>query len=244
MQNNKIKFSKKLKLSEFEKKIYNSNLKNFLRTRPTEFIKFYEKSKKLSMLSKERMYNIYKCLKYIKKYSIKGDIVEIGCYKGASLALCRKFSSRKVKIHGFDTFEGHQKPNKKEKDVWGINQLKIYNQKKKGWYNVSLDEVKKNIKKLSKFEKVELTKGKIQDNKSNFKNIKKISLLIIDVDWYEPTLFSLKKFYKKVSKDGFIIIDDYGHHSGSEKAVNLFFKKKKNIIFFNIDYSCIVMQKR
>ena len=88
-----------------------------------------------------------------------------------------------------------------------------------------------------------LIKGKVQSKSEEIKKIKKISLLIIDVDWFEPTFYSLNKLYSKISKGGFLIMDDYGHHSGARKATEKFFKKKKKIKFFNIDYSCIVMQK-
>ena len=34
-------------------------------------------------------------------------------------------------------------------------------------------------------------------------------MLHIDVDFYQPTFFSLEKFYPKVIDGGWIIIDDY-----------------------------------
>ena len=236
----KIKFPQKLDLSEFEKKIYNSNLKNFLKGRPKPFVSFYKKVKKISMLSKERLYNIYDCLSYIKSNKVVGDIVEVGCFKGGNIALCRKFS--KKKIYGFDTFSGHQEPLRNEIDIWGNKQLTIF-KKKKNWYKTDIQEVKNNIAKISSLKNVLLIKGKVQSKSEEIKKIKKISLLIIDVDWFEPTFYSLNKLYSKISKGGFLIMDDYGHHSGARKATEKFFKKKKKIKFFNIDYSCIVMQK-
>ena len=47
------------------------------------------------MLSKERLYNLYDCLNYIETNMIEGAIVEVGCYKGASVAFCRNFSKKK-----------------------------------------------------------------------------------------------------------------------------------------------------
>lgn len=81
------------------------------------------------MLSKERLYNLYDCINYVKNNKIKGDIVEVGCFKGANLSLCRKFSDKK--IFGFDTFEGHPEPNINEIDIWGVNQNKLFNKKHK-----------------------------------------------------------------------------------------------------------------
>jgi len=127
MSKKPLKFPNNLNLTNYEKKIYNGNLKKFLKNKPKSFVKFYHKVKNLSMLSRERLYNIFDCLNYIKLNNVKGDIIEVGCYKGANLALCRKFSNKK--IYGFDTFMGHQKPNANEEDIWGNNQLKIYKKK-------------------------------------------------------------------------------------------------------------------
>ena len=45
MSKQPIKFPKALNLSNYEKKIYNGNLKNFLKGKPKDFIKFYIKQK-------------------------------------------------------------------------------------------------------------------------------------------------------------------------------------------------------
>jgi hypothetical protein len=242
-----IIFPKHLNLSFFEKKIYNSNLKNFLKSRDNQFINFYKKIKNYSMLSKERLYNLYDCINYVKNNKIKGDIVEVGCFKGANLSLCRKFSDKK--IFGFDTFEGHPEPNINEIDIWGVNQNKLFNKKHKregtmtrSWCKASVNLVKKNIKRFSNFNNVKLIKGKFEDQIKEIKKIKKIAILIIDVDWYEPTYFALKNFYSKIEKNGFLIIDDYGHHSGSKLATDFYFKNKR-VKFHYIDYSFIVHQK-
>ena len=238
-KNKPINFPNYLNLSHFEKKIYNANLKNFLKNKNINFIKFYKKIKNYSMSSKERLYNLYDCLDYVKKNNIKGDIVEVGVYKGANVAFCRKFSERK--IFGFDTFEGHPEPNIKEKDIWGINQNNVF-KNKKNWCRVNIGTVLKNISKLCGFKNIRLIKGKIEDQQIEIKKIKKIAILIIDVDWFEPTYFALKSFYNKISKYGFLIIDDYGHHSGSRLATDLYFKNKRKK-FYHIDYSYVINHK-
>ena len=42
----------------------------------------------------------------------------------------------------------------------------------------------------------------------------KISFLHLDLDVYEPTKFVLNKLYNRVSKNGVILIDDYGQIKG------------------------------
>ena len=52
---------------------------------------------------------------------------------------------------------------------------------------------------------------------------KKISLLHIDVDVYEPTKIILENLWDKVVKGGILVLDDYGTVEGETKAVDEFF---------------------
>ena len=77
---------------------------------------------------------------------------------------------------------------------------------------------------------IELIKGDITETipkylKSNPKL--KISLLNLDVDFYEPSMAILKNFYPKLSKGAILILDDYGIWDGETMAVNEYFHSKK-----------------
>ena len=48
----------------------------------------------------------------------------------------------------------------------------------------------------------------------------KISLLRLDTDWYESTKIELEVLFPLLSKNGILIIDDYGYWKGSKKAVD------------------------
>ena len=71
-----------------------------------------------------------------------------------------------------------------------------------------------------------LIKGKVEDTLIK-QDIKKISFLLLDTDYYDSTLFSLNSMYDKVVKNGIIYIDDYGNWKGAKQAVDEFFKRKK-----------------
>ena len=63
-------------------------------------------------------------------------------------------------------------------------------------------------------------------------------MLRLDTDWYESTRHELETLFDKLVPGGIFIIDDYGHWSGSKKAVDEFFEKRKLVIFLNrIDYT-------
>ena len=52
-------------------------------------------------------------------------------------------------------------------------------------------------------------------------------MLHLDLDVYEPTKFVLEILYKKISKNGIILLDDYSHIKGATLAVDEFLKNKK-----------------
>ena len=99
-----------------------------------------------------------------------------------------------------------------------------------------------------KFENFSLIKGNIIKTLPKFiKNNKnlKISLLHLDLDVFDATLFSLKNLYDKIVKNGIILLDDYGIESGATKAVDSFFaKKKKDIIKLKYHDHCSFIIKK
>jgi len=52
-------------------------------------------------------------------------------------------------------------------------------------------------------------------------------MLHLDMDVYLPTHHVLEKFYKFMSKNAIVVIDDFKIHPGATHATNIFLKKKK-----------------
>jgi hypothetical protein len=50
-----------------------------------------------------------------------------------------------------------------------------------------------------------------------------ISVLRLDTDWYSSTKHELMHLFPRLSKNGVLIIDDYGHWAGARKAVDEYF---------------------
>ncbi|MFN4149649.1 MAG: TylF/MycF/NovP-related O-methyltransferase, partial [Candidatus Sericytochromatia bacterium] len=66
----------------------------------------------------------------------------------------------------------------------------------------------------------------------------KISLLRLDTDWFESTYHELKYLFPLLSKNGVLIIDDYGHWKGAKEAVDKYIKEENITILLNrIDYT-------
>ena len=108
-----------------------------------------------------------------------------------------------------------------------------------------LENVKKNFQTNTREnDNLICIKGKVEDTLKIKKNLpNKISLLRLDTDWYESTKIELEVLFPLLSRNGIMIIDDYGYWKGSKKAVDEYFKDK-NINLFKIDFTSRYLFKR
>ncbi len=193
---------------------------------------FYLTSDKKRILKLLDHYEIYK-----KILNIKGDIIECGVFKGASLIRFLTFrdlieKKNKRKVIGFDAFGKFPQPNKNYKNNKAD---KIF--AKRHDDNIGLGINKNLLNKYLKKKNItnyKLIKGDVLKTLPNYlKNNKKlkIALLHLDLDVYEPTRFVLNNLYKYITKNGIILLDDYSHIQGATLAVDEFIKSKKLKIF-------------
>jgi O-methyltransferase len=201
-----------------------------------------------TMTSHERQVVLLRAVEYLVQNKIEGDIVECGVWKGGSMMLiARKLLQLNETIRNlflFDTFEGMSEPN--EKDVSAIDNSTASELLKKEnklagdnvWCYSSFQEVKANLQKTNyPQEKIFYFRGKVEDTLPE-PSVNKIALLRLDTDFYESTKHELEILYDLVVPGGVLIIDDYGHWTGSKKAVDEFIEKRKLKIFLNrIDYT-------
>lgn len=165
-------------------------------------------------------YEIFK-----KSINVKGSIIECGVFKGNSLNRLLLFRDVLLgasfkKVFGFDVFGKFPSQDNIRDNRFAKKHNKI------AGLGVNEKKLNKNLKKKG-FKNFQLIKGVIEKTINKFvrKNDKlKISFLHLDLDVYAPTYFALDKLYKKVSKNGIILIDDYGKIHGATKATKDFFK--------------------
>lgn len=211
-----------------------------------DFTLIYRKCQNFTMTSIERMYSLYNSIKYITKYQIPGDIVESGVWRGGSAMLVAltllKNNDLKRKIFLYDTYEGMPSPQN-EIDISfcgeaAVNICDEYAKKKLKWCYSSLEETKKNLCSTHyPFENFVFIKGKVEDTIPNIIP-DQIALLRLDTDWYESTKHELNHLYPRLSRYGVLIIDDYGHWKGVQKATDEFLSRNNVQILLNrIDYT-------
>lgn len=217
-----------------------------------------ETASKYSMTGFERMFFLIRAIKQIEIDNVEGDFVECGVWRGGNLILFQKMIEKlnlsNKKIFAYDTYSGMSHPGQSDLNINNEKAEEIIKKlEKKGvdpekniiFAKCELENVKKNFQaNTSKNNNLICIKGKVEDTlkiKNNLPN--KISLLRLDTDWYESTKIELEVLFPLLSKNGILIIDDYGYWKGSKKAVDEYFKDKK-INLFKIDFTSRYLFKR
>ena len=100
------------------------------------------------------------------------------------------------------------------------------------WCYASIDEVKSSFKKYGVYDIASFRKGDIsiilKNNQDKIPS--KISLLRLETDWYESTKDEMKYLYPKLSRNGILLVDDYGSWAGARKAVDEYFSNMNSSI--------------
>ena len=205
----------------------------------------YVRSNNLSMGSTQNLYATALACRYIVNMEIEGDFVECGVYRGGhsiiAAEIFKRFGANK-KVFLFDTFKGMTEPTEKDFKLYsGIPALLKYkankNQDHVSWAYSSLGEVRNNFNKLKlEDSNVIFIEGDVlQTVPSSMNLLKSISFLRLDTDWFDSTKIELDFLYPLLSKNGIIVIDDYGSWAGSNRATDEYFYSEKRPFFSLID---------
>ena len=193
-------------------------------------IKLLEVSSKYSMTNLLKRWSLINAIKQIKNENIEGDFVECGVWKGGNLIIYNYLNDKYKlgkKIFAYDTYAGMSEPTIHDKNYLDIDAKKEWEINKKSEninlsFNCysSLEEVKANIKKNTlndgSLENINFIEGKVEDTLKVKENLpEKIAILRLDTDWYESTKAELEILFPRLSKNGILIIDDYGHWKGA-----------------------------
>jgi len=199
-----------------------------------------------TMTSPERLYALIQAVRYVIHNDIEGDIVECGTWKGGSMmavALTLKRLGAQRDLYLFDTFEGMTKPGDKDVSYTGESASQKFEQLRTGndcsnWAKASLKDVEKEMCSWGyDAARIHFIKGRVEDTiPANAP--KPISLLRLDTDWHASTAHALIHLFPRLSKNGVLILDDYGHWLGARKAVDEHIAENKLRILLNrIDYT-------
>lgn len=172
-----------------------------------------------TMLGLFRMDNLHGCALDVVRRNVPGDLVEAGAWRGGGGIMLRAvllaLGDTKRKVWVADSFQGLPKPDAENYPMdhgdphWTYSELAV-----------SLDAVKQNFERYGLLDsQVCFLKGWFRDTLPSAP-IKRIALLHLDSDMYESTMIGLRSLYPKISRDGFVILDDYMSLMGCRQAVN------------------------
>lgn len=210
------------------------------------FMRAYEKAKRYTMTTLERMYALYKAIEFIVASGVDGDVVECGVWKGGSAMMCAlalmEFGEDKKSIYLYDTYRGMTEPTEVDRDWSGESAHARWNELQRGedlneWDLAPLEEAKANMYSTGyPLERLVFVEGKVEDTLPGTAP-ERISLLRLDTDWYESTYHELAHLFPRLSRSGVIIIDDYGFWEGQKRAVDQYLAEQRIKILLNrVDY--------
>ena len=168
-----------------------------------------------SLLYYDRLHTLYESIRNVSRLypDARLNVVEVGVYRGGtSFFLCellRKLHGSHARFYAIDTFEGHSAidlPSGME----GRHSPKEFEK-------TSLESVSR---LLSEFPFAAVIKDRIQGCAERLEP-DRFHFVHLDVDIYEPTLFSLNLFLPRMVPGGIVCVDDFNKKScpGVRRAV-------------------------
>jgi len=173
-----------------------------------------------TMVGRKRLENAQFCVETVLEDKVKGDFIETGIWRGGTCifmqGLLMAYGVTDRTLWAADSFEGVPTPTWPEDKGFDIsaNVLPVL--------AVSLDEVKE------LFQRYDLLGGNVKFLKGWFKDtlavapIEQLAILRLDGDLYESTMDALVPLYDKVTRGGFVIVDDYGSCPPCKRAIDDF----------------------
>jgi hypothetical protein len=211
-----------------------------------------DEASQLSMTGPARLLALIDAVRYCANRELAGAFVECGVWRGGSvLAIIRTLQDLGVAdrdVYLYDTFEGMTEPTEADVSVMDPPALKIWGHARSGkrvaWPEVFAPELvnEEAVRSLISgtgypSEHVRFVKGPVEQTIPGSAP-EEISLLRLDTDWYESTRHELTHLFPRLLPGGVLIIDDYGHWRGAQKAVDEYFSEIHSPLLLNrIDYT-------
>jgi O-methyltransferase len=172
-----------------------------------------------TMVGHRRLDNIRACIESVIANKISGDFVECGVWRGGSAifakAVFKVYGVTDRKVWLADSFEGmpalETAADSVDADLSWM-----------GYLAVSQEDVEHNFRRFDLFDDgVRFIKGWFSESLPGAP-IEQIAILRLDGDHYSSTMDALTSLHGKLSKGGFVIVDDYVHYAGCRAAVTEF----------------------
>ncbi len=173
-----------------------------------------------TMIGTVRMQNLRKLCETVILNDIAGDFIETGVWRGGACIYMRgildAYGDTERRVFVADSFKGLPVPSP---EIYAADIGDKHHTH--GQLAISRQDVEENFRRYGLLdERVVFLEGWFKDTLPAAP-IEKLSVLRLDGDMYESTIQALDALYHKVSRGGFVIVDDYFLKPCAE-AVNQF----------------------
>lgn len=169
-----------------------------------------------TMIGLKRLRNIRECVDLVLRDGVPGDFLEAGVWRGGGAIYMRAcLKARNVsdrRVWAADSFQGLPASSDPRDTIdWDkFRQLAV-----------SRFQVEANFARYRLLdEQVSFVEGFF--DKTLPGPIERLAIMRVDADMYQSTMDVLRALYSKVSRGGFVIIDDYGSIDACRAAVDEF----------------------
>lgn len=203
-----------------------------------------------TMTGQARLQALIDSVRYCEHRGLAGAFVECGVWRGGSvlamILTLQQLGTDAREIFMFDTFEGMTEPSEHDISPFDGAALDIWREaegrERKPWSEFfdpntfNLDAVRDTLLATGYPEaRLHFVKGPVEQTLPGAAP-QEVALLRLDTDWYESTGHELVHLYPRLASRGVLIVDDYGHWAGAQRAVDEYFADDP-ILLSRIDYT-------
>lgn len=203
--------------------------------RPTQYLDGLRAHHRLlregyTMISSRRGRALTRLARDLDPRGIPGAIVDCGVWNGGSTILLSRAAPQR-EIWAFDSFEGLPEAD-----------LELDGREAKDWTGECLgaeDKLRAGFSRYANPERLHVVKGWFEDTfRHAVEDVGTVALLHADGDWYDSVKLTLETFYDRIAPGGLVVLDDYGHWIGAQRATDEF-RRERGITapLVRIDYA-------
>ena len=190
-----------------------------------------------SMASAERLIATADAVDHVVRRDIPGALVECGVWKGGSvlamILTLQKHGVRDRDVFLFDTFRGMTEPTDADVSAFDAPATQAFARARVEGRRVydslfgpdvfDVDTVRRTVSETGyPPERIHFVVGDVAETLPT-RAPSAVALLRLDTDWYESTMHELETLYPLLSRGGVLIVDDYGHWQGAQRAFEEYF---------------------
>jgi O-methyltransferase len=200
-----------------------------------------------TLTSASRQVALLEAVRYVVQRNIPGAFVECGVWRGGSaMIIAMALVEAGVldrDLYLCDTYDGMTPPTDLDRSLDGRTareQLAVESRDDASsvWCRVSLEEVRRNMASTGyPMERIHLVAGPVEHTIPAHAPAA-VALLRLDTDWYASTRHELHHLFPRVSPNGIVILDDYGHWQGVRRAVDEYLQGcPSHYLMHRLDYT-------